>query len=122
MKKLFIISLLLTIILSSCGDTRIKYPIYSLDTIEYVPDSLKKEQREWITETIRAASQNMTGGDYEDVDETIQQVEITSNRLFEVSALGLRKQINDNYWDDLYIMPVEFNKSEKQIFDSLSVN
>ena len=111
-------AVLACVFLSSCSED-IKYPVYSLEKIEYVPDSLKVKHRAWITETIRAASQHMTGGDYEDVDETIIQAERTADRLFQVNVIGLRKEINENYWDDLHLKPTELTQKEKVILDSL---
>ena len=114
------ISLLLLVVifsLNSCDKE--KYPKYSLTTIKFVPDSLKTEHRKFITETIRAASNQMTGGDYEDVDETIIQAERTADNIFSSDVIGLRKQIDANYWNDLYLKPNELNTHEKKIFDSL---
>lgn len=112
------ILLLAVVFLSSCNSE--KYPKYSLETIEYVPDSLKSEQRKFITETVRAASQHMTGGDYEDVDETIQQAERTSGNIFSVKVIGLKKELYENEWSPLKIKPQDFTSEEKRIFDSLS--
>lgn len=109
--------LLLAAVMSSCNNE--KYPKYSLTTIRYVPDSLKSEHRKFITETVRAASQHMTGGDYEDVDETIIQAEITADNVFSVSIIGLEKQIDDNYWNSLKLKPEQFTPYEKMVFDSL---
>lgn len=114
------ISLLLIFVISSCKKE--KYPKYSLTTIEFIPDSLKDEHRKFITETVRAASQHMTGGDYEDVDETISQAERTSFNTFSVTTIGLKKQINDNLWDDLKLLPIQFTSYEKQLFDSMINN
>lgn len=70
MKNLKLIYVVLaTVILGSCSQQD-NYPKYRLTTIQYVPDSLKSEYSKFITETVRAASQQMNGGDYEDVDET----------------------------------------------------
>ena len=110
--------LMLAAVLSSCNNE--KYPKYSLETIEYVPDSLKVEHRKFITETVRAASQQMTGGDYEDVDETISQAEITADRVFSIKVIGLKKELYENDWTALKIKPSAFNAYEKRIFDSLS--
>ena len=96
-----------------------KYPKYSLTKITYVPDSLKVKHRIWITETIRASSQNMTGGDYEDVDVTIRQVKNTADELFEVNTIGLKKEINTSFGDDSELRPEELNPFERKIFDSL---
>lgn len=120
--KLFILACLtLMCVFISCSEPT-KYPIYTLETIEYVPDSLKQEHRTWITETVRAASQHMTGGDYEDIDETIRQAKWTADDLFEVSVIGLRKKIDRNLRNDLHLKPSELNAHEIKILDSLSDN
>jgi len=103
--------------LTSCSEE--KYPKYSLTTIEFVPDSLKAEHRKFITETVRAASNQMTGGDYEDVDETIIQAERTADNIFSSNIIGLRKQIDKSVWNDLELKPNELNVYEKKILDSL---
>jgi hypothetical protein len=110
----------LACVFASCSYPKENYPKYSLETIEYVPDSLKVEHRLWIKETIRAASQQMTGGDYEDVDATIRQAKWTADELFQVSIVGLRKEINDNYYDDLHLKPKELNLFENTVLDSLT--
>tara|TARA_B110000971_G_C19865582_1_gene433691 strand:- start:77 stop:448 length:372 start_codon:yes stop_codon:yes gene_type:complete len=119
MKKTILLYTLLLILFSSCKKDIEKYPIYSLKTIRYVPDSLKTEQREWIKETVRASNQNLSAGDYENIDETIVQVERTSENLFEITVVGLRKKVNDDNWDDIELKPNELNDYEKKIIDSL---
>jgi hypothetical protein len=113
--KLMLVAVLFSLV--SCNED--KYPKYSLTTIEFVPDSLKVEHRKFITETVRAASNQMTGGDYEDVDETIIQAERTADNIFSSNVIGLRKKIDDNYWNDLELKPNELNVYEKKILDSL---
>ena len=61
-----------------------------------------------------------TGGDYEDVDETISQAEITADRVFSIKVIGLKKELYENDWTALLIKPSDFNAYEKLIFDSLS--
>ena len=118
-KKLsYALYIVLAFVFTSC-DENIKYPVYSLEIIKHVPDTLKTQQRIWVIEIIRAASQHMTGGDYEDVDETIEQAKLTSDKLFQVSVIGLRKEIDDNYWNDLLLKPNELNDYEKKLLDSL---
>jgi hypothetical protein len=110
--------MLVAVLFSSCKN-EVKYPNYSLTTIEYIPDSLKVEHRKFITETVRAASNQMSGGDYEDVYETIIQAERTADNIFSSNIIGLRKKIDDNYWNDLELKPNELNVYEKKILDSL---
>lgn len=62
MKKMYLIVLSSILVSTSCIDSKPYYPRYTLISISYIPDSLKKEHREWIKETVRAASQHMTGG------------------------------------------------------------
>ena len=109
----------LACVFASCSYPIENYPKYSLETIEYIPDTLKVKHRTWITETIRAASQHMTGGDYEDVDVTIIQAKWTADDLFQVSVVGLRKEINYNYYDDLHLKPSDLNVYERKVLDSL---
>lgn len=117
MKLLLAITLLFCI---SCKeDTNIKYPIYSKIKVYYIPDSLKVEYREWIKETIRASNQHLSAGDYEDIDETIEQAETTANNIFEIQTYGLRKQFTDREFDYLDYKPNELSIYEKQILDSL---
>lgn len=119
-KKSVIISLSILFFaafLSSCENE--KYPKYRLTTIFYIPDSLKSEHRKFITETVRAASQHMTGGDYENVDETIKQVEKTADDVFCVKVIGLEKTIDENYWTALKLKPDELTDYEKRVLDSL---
>lgn len=113
--KLMLVAVLFS--LTSCHEE--KYPKYSLTTIKFIPDSLRAEHRKFITETVRAASNQMTGGDYEDVDETIVQAERTADNIFSSNIIGLRKQIDDSPWNDLELKPNELTVYEKKIFDSL---
>lgn len=110
-----------SLLFQSCSKHN-EYPKYSLETISFVPDSLKEQHRKWITETVRAASQHMTGGDYEDVDATIRQAKYTADELYQTKIIGLKKSINENYWEDLHLTPNELTKKEKLILDSLVNN
>ena len=111
---------LLVCVFNSCSEEK-TYPRYELVTVTVIPDSLKNEHRTWITETVRAASQNMTGGDYEDVDETIIQCEETAEKLFGVKVKGLRlERSREAYF--VYLKPSELNDYEKAILDSLIAN
>ena len=93
---------------------------YSLTTIQSVPDSLKEKQRGWILETVRASNQHLSAGDYEDIDETIIQVERTANDLFGKTELGLRKSVKEKQRVFIKIKPSDFSTYEKKVFDSLT--
>lgn len=120
MKAIFY-TLLLGILSISCVEP-IVYPNYSLGKISYIPDSLKTKHREFVKETVRAASQHMTGGDYEDVDETIIQAKHTADDLFQVTEIGLIKHVNENYWDDIEIRIQDMDPYEKEIYNQLNKN
>lgn len=117
MKKLAFLIAIVTIF-ASC-ERRVKYPIYSLARISCVPDSLKEKHREWIKETIRASNQHLSAGDYEDIDETIEQVESTASSLFEVSVMGLRKQVDSDAYSAINLTPNELTPYERTVLDSL---
>jgi DNA replication initiation complex subunit (GINS family) len=91
--------------------------VYALSSIEYIPDSLKSQYREWVKETVRAASQNMTGGDYERADKTIMQAEESGKRLFGEEILGLRVKYSEYIYK--YVTPSEMTSEEKDIFNKL---
>ena len=112
---------LLACVFCSCESTEI-YPRYSVDTKDVIADSLKNEYRTWITETVRAASQNMTGGDYEDVDETIEQCERIAERIFSEEVTALRIEVDEHYYNDFLKTESELNDYEKTILDSLTTN
>jgi hypothetical protein len=117
MKKILFL-LVVLICLVSCEKPP-KYPRYTLVRTYCVPDSLKSKQREWIKETIRASNQHLTAGDYEDIDETIQQVEHTSNNLFEVSVFALRKEVDAEPSNDVVLKGNELTSYEKRLLESL---
>lgn len=118
-KKLTLFTICSLFLFTSCDTDKETYPKYSLTKVEYVPDSLKVEYRTWITETVRAASEHMSGGDYENIDQTIVQGKWTADELFQAKTIGLRKEINDNYFDDLYLIPSDLSKYELKVLDSL---
>lgn len=86
MKKIAL--LLMITALFACSD-KTTYS-YSLTYRSYIPESCAKEYREWITETVRAASQHVTGGDYEDVAYTIRQAKWSADDIFGVKEKVLK--------------------------------
>lgn len=120
MKKLLLL-LVVLVCFTSCVEPikQIEYPRYTLIRVSYIPDSLRQQQREWVKESIRASNQHLTAGDYEDIDETIEQVERTSNNLFEVTDFGLNKEIDEERMHDEIIRPNELTSYEKRVLESL---
>lgn len=69
---------------------------------------------------MRAASQNMTGGDYEHADDTILQAEKTANTLFGKEIVCLRIRYDDFVYKS--ILPSEMTDDEKEIFTKILNN
>lgn len=88
--------------------------VYSISTLTVVPDSLQAKYAEWIKETVRAASQNMTGGDYEDADDTIDQAQASGLKVFGVLKPCLRVKYAD--YESLYITEDKLNPEQKIIY------
>lgn len=86
MKKIMIL-LILVIGISSCNN--VEYPLYQYGEESEIPDSLRVKYAEWVTETIKASNNNMTGGDYEDPEDVVAQVEITGHNIFAVKVEGM---------------------------------
>lgn len=115
MKKLL---LLFVIVFVSCSKEQ--YPKYELCRVKYVPDSLKEKQRQFITETVRAATYSLSTADYEDVDETIQQARYTSEDVYAVEVIGLRVIYNEeSFFNNEEIAPEHMTEQEKAIFNKL---
>lgn len=93
---------------------------YKLQEIQHVPDSLREAHRQWITETVRAASQHMVGGDYERPDRLIERAERTANSVFSDKVIGLRRTSKQHLFFD--ILPSQMTEREKVILDSLLNN
>jgi len=122
--KLVVICLLFAVIFSSCGEVSNKGWVdtkkYSLSTTVIVPDSLKKEYADWVKETVKAASQNMTGGDYEDVDETIEQAQSSGEKIFGREVRCLRIKYGE--YDYSYVPCDRLDSIQKIIYDKLLNN
>lgn len=119
MKRL-IFFLLISIILVSCGknESQPKKPKidYQYTQMSVVPDSNVVKMREWILKTVEATNRSMTGGDYEDPEDVIEQAEETAKRIFSVKVDAL-EFLKDGYYHNL---PQErMTKEELHIMDSL---
>lgn len=109
---------LFILLLFSCAAEE-KYPRYEIQVVEVVPDSLKTKQQNFITETIRAANQRLTAGDYEEVYETVYAVRNVSTELYSVQVVALKKRISGAYGNYIYILPENMTEEEKRIFQEL---
>jgi hypothetical protein len=114
----------LTVTIHSCKqkvEKQIEYPKYEYAMDNYLSDSAKIKMAFWITETVKATNNQMTGGDYEDPEDVIEQLEETGEKLFSVKIEGLRiKQNAGSYWE--FIPKPELTKKQIQILDSLKNN
>lgn len=78
--------LLFSILFFSCED----YPKYIRTYESTLPDSLQEAKQKFIIELVTAASYHMTGGDYEDPEDVIQQAAYTFDEIHETYVEGLR--------------------------------
>jgi hypothetical protein len=114
MKKLLLLYALIGIFFVSCNEEKISY---RLITTTQIPDSLKEQHHAWIQETIRAASQHMTGGDYGNVDATIRQAKRTADDLFGVETITLIKVYRSGPYAE--ILPEDMTPEERRIYEDL---
>lgn len=125
MRKILIFLLInVSFLLISCGFNENKKStkpeiVYSYTQITTIPDSNLVKMRDWIIKTVEATNKNMTGGDYEDPEDVIEQVEETANRLFSVKEDALQI-LSNNYWK--IITKDRMSKRELEILDSLKYN
>lgn len=85
MKKILI--LLVLLIALSC-DNKDKYPVCSYSYRTVVPPENVEKYEKHVIELTRAASQYMTGGDYEDADDTIEAAQDSAMTLY-----GVRQKV-----------------------------
>ena len=105
-----IIFILLTIILIGCEEPS----RYQLSQRSYVPDSLKQAYATYVTELVRAATNNLTTCDYEDVDDTIDEAEKSAMSLYQVNELVLQDKSTF-----VVIRVQDMTPTQKLTFDSL---
>ena len=117
---LFVGVLVLLMSQASCVERRPDYvdkSIYSVSTITFVPDSLRLKQAEWITETMRAASNRLTTSDYEDPEDVLQQAQYTSEEIFGRKVSCLR--ISHDTGDHEYVIQERMTPEQRIIYDRL---
>ena len=78
----------LGVVLIAC-DIDNKQPLYVLVESRVLPDSNKQKYADFIQSTVAAASHHMTGGDYEDPEDLVDEVTRTAYRLYSVQAWEL---------------------------------
>lgn len=97
---LFLVSLLLA---ASCntGKTKDKpeYPMYQIGYTNEVPDSLKDDMARFIVELTRASNQHLAAGDFEEVEDVIEQAEETAENIYErkVPVLHVKNSYADGW-------------------------
>ena len=87
-----------------------------------IPDSLKATAGRWVVDAISAASNHMSGGDYEDPDDLVEEVVKSVDRFFAVERRELvlvyrvrGEYEKTGYYEDLSI-------AGKKVFDFLRVD
>lgn len=111
----------LSALLISCEEhpkVKEKYPHYTYGTDTYIPDSMKIQYANWVKETVAAASNHMTGGDYEDPEDVIEQAEESGKRIFESKAEGLYRVLSEGQWRE-FIPKERLTKEELVILEKL---
>jgi len=118
--KTLLILLSFIFILMGCAKKEPIYPRYSLTKINYVPDSLKKEYHEFIIKTISASHSHLNAGKYKNVSKIPYAIKDMADKIYQKDKIGLKKEINENYWDDIDLTLNEMNLIEIQIYKKLN--
>lgn len=96
----------------------------SIDTRrdQIIPDSMKATAAKWITETIAAASKEMTTSDYEDPEDLVEEVFERALKLYgrEESIFFLTFiSKSDPYNNRQWIEYKDLSPSQREVFDYL---
>lgn len=89
-----------------------------------IPDSLRDDMARFVTETMRACDQHLTTSDYEDVDDVVEEVTYTANKIYSIPVEGLEYNNPNDQSDDWWVF-IPYNQlttKQKSIFDSLKTN
>jgi hypothetical protein len=111
MKYLLFLLLLSTV---ACDDKKVEYWIVKEIMI---PDSLSSKQAQFVIDVVKAATNNMSTHDYEDVDDTIEQARIEAFKIYSIEVVCLRRKVSGKMTVAIY--PHEMTEYEKSIFDKL---
>lgn len=114
---LFAFCAFLPLLLNSCDVHTPKYPQYELYITKITPDSLRAKKAEFITETVRAATNNLRTSDYEDVDDLVEEATESADKLYSVEVPTLVKRLKHD--ESIVINPKLMTKTELQILETL---
>lgn len=121
MKTKIILLISISISLFSCLDKKekITYPQYRLSYGNIIPDSNKVKYAEFVTKTVSASNLHMSGGDYEDPEDVVHQIERTGFNIYSRNVEGLEiSKCKTCYW--VFIEKSALNEKQLIIFDSLN--
>lgn len=86
----YIILIICSMAIASCHFEQPKQESrYKLISRKIVPDSLKDDMAKWITSTVSASNSHMTGGDYEDPEDVVEEVTDRAETLFSRDSIVL---------------------------------
>ena len=105
----------ITVVLIGCSN----YPKYEIAVTTKVPDSLNQRREQFIIEVVRAASLHMTGGDYEDPEDVIEEADNIFIGMYATPVKGLRVWNCHGCYPE-FITPKEMDVEQKLIFEKLS--
>lgn len=123
--KMAFIFIALTIIAIGCNNEPKKSSesCYRYAHGDVIPDSLRDDMARFVTETMRACDQHLTTSDYEDVDDVVEEVTRTANKIYSIPVEGLEYNSPDDageWW--IFIPYYQLSNKQKKIFDSLKTN
>lgn len=107
-------------LLVSCKQANLpKYTNYSIDTEEIILSENKEKATIFIENLVSKSNFHMTGGDYEDPEDVINQAQQTALEMYGTKVLGLSVDINDDGFSDKFIPTTEFSKKDSIIYNYL---
>lgn len=88
-----------------------------------VPDSMRLIMAKWITETVAAASSRMTGGDYEDPEDLVEEVSDQGKKIFgeKREVISLAYVPKGGTYSGREVVGIEnFTPQQRKIYDFLA--
>lgn len=118
MKNLILLMFVVTILGSCSFEKTSEYPRYSISIMEHTPDSLIDKKAQFIVDVVDAASNRGMGGDYEDVDDTIEEAKKTANQIYSIKISCLHIETSSQDYGS-NVSPSAMTKYQRVIFDQL---